>query len=109
MSCIFCDIVEGKIPCDKVFENDNILVFKDIEPQAPVHLLIIPKKHYSNILHAPIEEVSEIVSTIKNLAKELKLDEGFRIINNCGSLGGQTVDHLHFHLLGKRQLKWPPG
>ncbi|WP_350342496.1 histidine triad nucleotide-binding protein [Proteinivorax tanatarense] len=109
MSCLFCKIIKDEIPSDKVFESDEILAFNDIEPQAPVHVLIIPKKHFSNVKETPPEEISKIFSAIKEIAEKLDLEEGFRVVNNCGSLGGQTVDHLHFHLLGKRQLKWPPG
>ena len=109
MSCLFCKIVQGEISTDKVYENDDILAFNDIEPQAPVHVLIIPKVHYPNIQKTPAEDVAKIFDAIKEIAEQLNLDEGFRIVNNCGNLGGQTVDHLHFHLLGKRKLKWPPG
>ncbi|WP_353894346.1 histidine triad nucleotide-binding protein [Proteinivorax hydrogeniformans] len=109
MSCLFCKIVQGEISTDKVYENDDVLAFNDIEPQAPVHVLIIPKDHYPNIQKTPSEDVAKIFDAIKEIAKQLNLDEGFRIVNNCGNFGGQTVDHLHFHLLGKRKLKWPPG
>lgn len=112
--CIFCKIVNGEIPAKKVFENEKILAFHDISPVAPVHLLIIPKKHISSALHVEakdaVEIMPEVFVAISKLAKDFQLEEsGFRIVNNCGSDGGQTVDHIHFHLLGGRQLQWPPG
>ncbi|WP_373898900.1 histidine triad nucleotide-binding protein [Haloimpatiens sp. FM7315] len=112
-NCIFCKIIGGDIPCDKVYEDDRILAFKDIEPQAPVHILIIPKKHISS-LNDLAEEDSKIISYIflkaKELAKNLGISEdGYRLVTNCGKAGGQTVDHVHFHMLGGRNLQWPPG
>ncbi|SES66697.1 histidine triad nucleotide-binding protein [Anaerobranca gottschalkii] len=109
MECIFCKIIKGEVPAKKVYEDNNVLAFHDINPQAPIHILIIPKKHYSNILQTELREIEPIFSAIKNLVSDLGLEEGFRIVNNCGELGGQTVDHVHFHLLGKRKLTWPPG
>ncbi|WP_026476293.1 histidine triad nucleotide-binding protein [Alkaliphilus transvaalensis] len=112
--CIFCKIVKGEIPSKKVYENDQIVAFHDITPQAPVHLLIIPKKHIPSALFIDEEVAQEIMPevfiAITKLAKEFNLEEtGFRIVNNCGLDGGQTVDHIHFHLLGGRKLQWPPG
>lgn len=109
MDCLFCKMVNGDIKPDIVFEDENVLAFKDISPQAPVHILIIPKKHYSNIMETPATEMEHIFSAIQKLAEDQGLQDGFRVVNNCGNLGGQTVSHLHFHLLGKRQLSWPPG
>lgn len=109
MECIFCKIVKGEIPAKKVYEDNDVLAFHDINPQAPIHILIIPKKHYSNILQTELKEIEPIFKAIKKLASDLELEEGFRIVNNCGELGGQTVEHVHFHLLGKRRLTWPPG
>ncbi|WP_102400153.1 histidine triad nucleotide-binding protein [Haloimpatiens massiliensis] len=111
--CIFCKIVNGDIPCSKVYEDEKILAFKDIEPQAPTHILIIPKKHIES-LNSLTEEDSNIVTYIfmkaKKLAKELGVaEDGYRIVNNCGKDGGQTVQHLHFHMLAGRNLQWPPG
>ncbi|WP_035288169.1 histidine triad nucleotide-binding protein [Clostridium sp. KNHs214] len=111
--CIFCKIAKGDIPCSKVYEDERILAFKDIEPQAPFHILIIPKKHIES-LNSLSEEDSNIVTYIfmkaKELAKELGVSEnGYRIVNNCGKDGGQTVQHLHFHMLAGRNLQWPPG
>lgn len=110
--CIFCSIAEGKIPTNKIYEDDKVIAFNDITPQSPVHILIIPKLHVPSIID--VDEDSEILNhifkVIKRLVKEQGLDEkGFRIVNNCGEEGGQTVPHLHFHLLGGRQMQWPPG
>lgn len=112
--CIFCKIIEGEIPSTLVYENEHVIAFKDINPEAPTHLLIVPRKHIPTTMDITEEDgkniVPEIFSVIRHLAKEFDLEkDGFRIVNNCGSNGGQTVDHLHFHLLGGRQLKWPPG
>jgi len=111
--CIFCKIANKEIPTQVVYEDDYILAFNDIEPQAPVHVLIIPKKHISDIAALKPEElnlVSKIFAAIQKIAKEKGIEEGgYRIVNNCKSMGGQTVGHLHFHLLGGRQMQWPPG
>ena len=106
--CIFCKIVNGEIPSDKVYEDDEILAFKDINPVAPVHILIIPKKHIASA--DDLEECDEkligkIFTVIKKLAKENNLENGYRIVNNCKEDGGQEVKHLHFHLLGGRKLR----
>ncbi|MFS1513530.1 histidine triad nucleotide-binding protein [Chengkuizengella sp. SCS-71B] len=108
MSCIFCKIVEGELPSKKVFENELILAFHDIQPEAPVHILFIPKKHIpsmNEITPEDVEAISEIHLAIKKVAKELNVDEsGYRIVNNCGQNGGQLVPHLHYHLLGGERL-----
>ncbi len=112
MDCIFCKIANGEIPSKKAYEDDQILAFYDLDPQAPVHILLIPKNHISSA-NELTEENSKVVSHIfvvaAKLAKELGLEKGYRIVNNCGEDGGQTVQHLHFHLLGGRSMKWPPG
>lgn len=112
MSCIFCKIADGSIPSNKVYEDDRVLAFYDLEPQAPVHVLIIPKQHITSV-NDITEENSGIIAYIfeiaAKLAKELDLKNGYRIVNNCGEDGGQSVQHLHFHLLGGRSMKWPPG
>lgn len=96
-----------------MYEDDKIVAFNDINPQAPVHIVAIPKKHISSmndIDESNIDIMSHILLVIKNIAKEKGLAEkGYRIVNNCGKQGGQTVDHLHFHLLGGRNMQWPPG
>ena len=112
-SCIFCKIIRGDIPCEKIFENDLILCFRDISPEAPQHVIIIPKKHINNINELEVEDISiisEVYLAAKNITQILGIGEsGYRIVTNCGEDGGQTVKHIHFHLLGGRQMKWPPG
>ena len=111
MDCIFCKIVEKEIPADIVYEDEKILAFKDLEPVAPTHILIIPKKHITSaneISEENCEIISHIFKCIPKIAEKLNLKNGFRIINNCGTDGGQTVQHLHFHLIGGKKLGWPP-
>lgn len=108
MGCIFCKIIAGEIPSKKVYEDDKIVAFYDLEPQAPVHVLIIPKTHIAyadDITEENSEVVGYIFSKIPQIAKELKLENGYRIVNNCKADGCQSVFHLHFHLLGGTQLK----
>lgn len=112
MDCIFCKIANGIIPSNKVYEDDKVLAFYDLEPQAPVHFLVIPKEHISSAAEITDENsdiIAHIFSVISKVTKELELENGYRIVNNCGQDGGQTVPHLHFHVLGKRLLAWPPG
>lgn len=111
--CIFCKIINGEIPSTKVYEDDKVFAFKDISPEAPVHVLIVPKKHIesTNDLN---ENNSSIIAHIFTVASKIAneqgiKDSGYRIVNNCGEDGGQTVNHIHFHLLGGRNLSWPPG
>jgi histidine triad (HIT) family protein len=111
--CLFCGIVKGEIPSEKVYEDDRVLAFKDINPVAPVHVLLIPKEHHSDVIEAADRDpavLGHLFTVASKLAKELGLSEkGFRVVNNYGKEGGQTVFHLHFHLIGGRQLTWPPG
>lgn len=110
--CLFCKIVAGDIPSDKVYEDEKVLAFKDIDPQAPVHVIIIPKAHYANILSVSAGDdiITHIHMAANRIALKLGLaDEGFRLVSNIGQAGGQTVPHLHYHLLGGRNLQWPPG
>lgn len=113
MDCIFCKIANKEIPSSVVYEDEKVLAFNDISPAAPVHVLIIPKEHFTSALDiksANSQIVSHIFEVAAKLARQLGIDEdGFRIVNNCGNDGGQTVGHLHFHLLGGRSLQWPPG
>ncbi|MBL4795190.1 MAG: histidine triad nucleotide-binding protein [Pseudomonadales bacterium] len=113
MDCLFCKIAHGEINSESVYEDDNIIAFKDINPQAPTHILIIPKKHIStlnDIDNADTLLIGQLTIAAKNLAKELGLaQEGYRIVMNCNENGGQTVYHIHMHLLGGRQMVWPPG
>lgn len=111
--CIFCKIVNGEIPSKKVYEDDKVYAFYDIAPEAPIHFLVIPKEHIesaNDLNDSNIDIVSHIFKVINKLVIELNIsDKGYRIINNCGEDGGQTVKHIHFHVLGGRSLQWPPG
>ena len=111
--CVFCKIVKGDIPCSKVYEDERILAFKDINPEAPVHIVIIPKEHITSINQLSdknSEIVSHIFLVIKKIAGEQGIAEkGYRVITNCGEQGGQTVPHLHFHLLGGKILATTMG
>lgn len=105
--CLFCKIVAGDIPADKVYEDAEVLAFRDIAPQAPVHILVIPKAHITSAAHVTGESadlVGACFAAIPQIAKEQGLDGGFRVITNSGTDGGQTVFHLHFHLLGGKSL-----
>ncbi len=107
MDCIFCKIANGEIPSTKVYEDETVLAFKDINPQAPVHVVIIPKEHINCALDINENNsiaVAHIFEVISKLGRELGLENGFRVINNCGEDGGQTVKHLHFHILGGEKL-----
>lgn len=112
MDCLFCKIVNGEIPSNKVYEDETVFAFRDIEPQAPTHILIIPKQHIKSA--AEIDEsnsavVAHIFEVAAKLAKQEGLTDGYRIVNNCGDLAGQSVKHLHFHLMGGREFGWPAG
>ena len=112
MDCLFCNIVKGQIPSEKVYEDNDVYAFKDVNPEAPVHILIIPKRHIKSV--DELEEtdkklVGHIFLVAKKLAKENKLENGYRLVSNIGEEGGQSVKHLHFHLLGGRSFNWPPG
>jgi len=107
MDCLFCAIIDGKIPSNKVYEDDKILAFYDINPQAPVHVIVIPKKHMASldeISNENIDDVAAIMSKIPEIAKMLNLENGYRLVSNCGSDACQSVKHLHFHILGGKQL-----
>ena len=111
--CLFCKIKNGEIPSTKVYEDELVYAFLDIDPQAPVHIIIIPKVHISSANEISEENcavVGHIFSVAAKIAKEKGFAEnGYRIVNNCGEDGGQTVSHIHFHLLAGRNLQWPPG
>ena len=108
--CIFCKIVGGDIPSAKVYEDDYVYAFNDIDPQAPVHIVLVPKKHYDNIKDLDDDKIKiSIFNAIQKIALDQKLDGGFRVVCNTGEQGGQTVEHLHFHILSGRNLQWPPG
>ena len=110
--CIFCAIAGHEIPTNAVYEDDRILCFHDLEPQAPVHVLVIPKKHIASLDDASEEDqelLGYILVKIHEIAAELGLENGYRVVINNGEDAFQTVKHLHFHILGKRKLTWPPG
>ena len=112
MDCLFCNIVKGHIPSEKVYEDNDVYAFKDVNPEAPVHILIIPKRHIKSVdelEETDKELVGHIFLVAKKLAKENKLENGYRLVSNIGEEGGQSVKHLHFHLLGGRSFNWPPG
>ena len=110
--CIFCKIAHRQVAAKVVLENDRVVAFDDLSPKAPVHVLVIPKEHHTNVMydldsHAvypPIFDAIREVAKMKGVE-----DKGFRVINNCGAEGGQTVGHLHFHIMGGRAMHWPPG
>jgi histidine triad (HIT) family protein len=110
--CLFCKIVAGTIPSKRVYEDDLSLCFADINPEAPTHLLIIPKEHIASQAHAQEEHAAllgHLMAKAASIARSSGLDRGYRVVINTGPDGGQTVDHLHLHLLGGRAMHWPPG
>ena len=113
MDCIFCKIANKEIKSTFIYEDEEIVIFKDVNPVAPVHLLAIPKKHISSIMEIGELEDSisaRILKIISKVAKDMNIDEdGFRIVSNTGDGAGQSVKHLHFHILGGRKFNWPPG
>lgn len=112
MDCIFCKIANGEIPSTKVYEDDLVVAFNDLEPQAPTHVLVIPKEHISSAADVTEENskvISHIFEVIAKLSKDLDMKDGFRVVNNCGDSAGQTVKHIHFHLLSGRNFTWPAG
>lgn len=111
--CLFCKMVTGDIPPDKVYEDDEVLAFNDINPQAPVHVLIIPKKHITTLNDADDSD-TQVLGKLNLVASKLAkeggyADDGYRIVMNCNNAGGQAVYHIHLHLLAGRQMSWPPG
>ena len=113
MSSIFTKIINKEIPADIIYEDSNYLAFKDISPQAPIHILIIPKKEIATVNDMKKED-SEVFGTLffiaKQIAKKLNISkEGYRLVMNCNEYGGQTVNHIHLHLIGGRRMNWPPG
>ena len=110
--CIFCKIVAGEIPSKKVHEDDDLIAFRDINPQAPVHVLIIPRRHVAS-LDATSDADHELLGRTLLAAQAIARDNGiagaYRVVNNCGEAAGQSVFHLHFHVLGGRDMRWPPG
>ncbi len=113
MNCLFCKIINGEIPAKPVYEDERVLAFNDVNPQAPVHILIVPKKHISTILEATPEDnelIGHMLQAANKIAKDNGVAErGFRLVMNCNRDAGQTVFHIHLHLLAGRGMHWPPG
>lgn len=113
MDCLFCRVARGELPTEVVYENDGLLAFRDINPQAPTHVLVIPKRHIDSINHATPDD-AELLGRMLLAAKEVAAQEGlhdagYRLVFNINNHGGQTVYHIHLHVLGGRQMTWPPG
>ena len=112
MDCIFCKIVAGDIPVELLHQDEHAVAFRDIAPQAPVHFLVIPREHLQSLAHTAHEHaplLGHMLAVASDLARSQGLNEGFRTVINAGEDGGQTVDHLHVHVLGGRAMHWPPG
>ena len=110
--CLFCKIAEGEIPSKKVYEDDEFFAFHDISPQAPTHVLVIPRRHVASLDQADEGDealLGRLLLVCRRLARELGIASGYRVVNNCGAPAGQSVFHVHFHLLGGRPMGWPPG
>ena len=110
--CLFCRIAAGAIPVERLHEDDEVLAFPDIHPQAPVHILLIPKRHiasHAHVVAGDAELLGKLLWAVGELARSQGLENGYRLVINTGSDGGQTVNHLHLHLLGGRSMGWPPG
>ena len=112
MSCVFCKIIDGSIPSTAVYQDDQCYAFADIHPAAPVHVLIVPRQHIDSLVDSSQEDRSllgHLMGVAAEIARNKGLAKGYRVVVNTGEDGGQTVDHLHLHLLGGRGLTWPPG
>lgn len=112
MDCLFCKIVAGDIPSTKIYEDEWVYAFADIDPQAPFHAIVIPREHIASAAEITAENsglIAKVFEAVAKIAEQENLEKGFRVVNNCGSDGGQTVGHIHFHLLARRNLQWPPG
>ncbi|GAC1422790.1 MAG: histidine triad nucleotide-binding protein [Acidobacteriaceae bacterium] len=112
MDCIFCKIVAGTIPAKRLYEDDDLLAFADVNPQAPTHVLLVPKQHVASLAHTDAAHAAllgHLFAKAAELASSAGLERGYRLVVNTGPDGGQTVDHLHVHLLGGRAMGWPPG
>jgi histidine triad (HIT) family protein len=110
--CLFCKIVKKEIPCDLVLESENYLAFKDIDPKAPIHILVIPKKHFEDIAELSFQDLdltAGLMEMVSKVAQSENLEKGFRVVLNTGPDAGQSVQHVHAHVLGGRSLTWPPG
>lgn len=112
MDCLFCKIVSGEIPSSKVYEDDQVIAFHDIHPQARVHVLVVPRKHIARVAEmteADIPLLGQMVYAARRIAHDLQIDSGFRLVMNNGADANQTVFHIHLHVLGGRKFGWPPG
>lgn len=112
MDCIFCKIANGEIPSKKAYEDESVIAFYDLEPQAPVHILVIPKEHIESAAAVTPENsavIAHIFEVIAKLSKDLDMKDGFRVVSNCGESAGQSVKHLHFHVMSGREFTWPAG
>ena len=112
MDCLFCSIIKGDIPSTVVYETEDLVAIRDIAPQAPFHVIIIPKQHIPSPAHFTAENsdiAGKMILAAAEIAKQENLDKGYRIVADCGEDGGQTVGHVHFHMLAQRNLSWPPG
>ncbi|MBI2446952.1 MAG: histidine triad nucleotide-binding protein [Candidatus Omnitrophica bacterium] len=111
--CLFCKIIRGEIPCKKVYEDENTFAFRDINPQAPIHIIVVPKAHIERISDVTSQNakiISDMVMAANSIARQNNIDKsGYRLVINCNDDGGQTVYHIHVHLLGGRRMHWPPG
>lgn len=111
MDCLFCKIIAKEVPCDIIYEDERCIAFLDIEPQAPVHFLVIPKAHYPSN-GSMTDEKGEVIAAIFRKIPDIAKSQGatdYRVVNNNGAQAGQTINHLHFHVLGGRDMTWPPG
>ena len=110
-SCIFCRIARGDIPSTRVYENEEVVAFRDLNPQAPIHILVVPRVHATGLIDLPAFDATwnALIAAVQRIAEIEKLGNGFRMVVNQGELGGQTVSHLHLHVLSGRHMQWPPG
>ena len=112
MSCLFCRIIAGELPATIVYRDDDVIAFRDVNPQAPTHILVIPKRHIASIADTQdgdAELLGRLITVAKQIAQTEKLSAGYRLVVNTGTQAGQSVFHLHVHLLGGRAMHWPPG
>jgi histidine triad (HIT) family protein len=110
--CLFCKIVDGTVPVERVYEDEVSIAFRDINPQAPLHVLVVPKEHIASLAEAGTDHTAllgKLMAAAAEVARQQKLGRGYRVVVNTGAEGGQTVDHLHLHVLGGRHMAWPPG
>ncbi|MCP3982547.1 MAG: histidine triad nucleotide-binding protein [bacterium] len=110
--CLFCKIVAGEIPSDRVWEDDDVVAFRDISPQAPVHVLVIPKRHLASLdetAEGDAQLLGRLLGSCRSIAEQEGIAGAYRVVNNCGAAAGQSVFHIHLHVLGGRSLGWPPG